>query len=320
MALNINRPGQDNGAGDNKALYETEFTNELIEVLNRKTITNGMVTTKKVRNAKAFSFKNTGDVGIGQSWDGVELSGMDTMRYSETIISIEPRVYTIETLAEDDEAMNNFETRGPILRKMANKLANRKDSDRINEMIKGSRMPNKIAGLNGGGEIINVDLASADTAVKGAAIYDSILAGSQMFFEKDVTETPDALVGPSEFTALRKYEKVINNLYNGGQAGIDNGVEYLYVENIKVMRTNNLKRVNSTLAGDNFSEYHGVDATNVYIVLVNSGGIGAGELIDDAVRFVKKDDSFATKIIASYVAGIGVISPLELITCVDVHI
>ena len=321
MALTvITRPGQNNGAGDEKILFQTEFTNELIELMDRKTVTNGFVSHKKVRNAKAFSFKNTGDVGIGQDWDGTVLDGMGEMKTSETIINIEPRVYSVELLTEDDTAMNDFDQRSIIVKKMANKLSNRKDVDRINEMIKASRAPNKITGLPGGTEIVNLDLSNADTKLKGEAVYDSLVAATQALFEKDKGE--DDLVcflAPPEYTAVRKLDKLISSDYTSVNGGYDKG-NVLMINNIPIIQTNNLKRVDSTNIVDtvNYSEFHGVTAQNVYGVIVAMDTVASGELIADAVRFVEIEDAFSTKIIASYIAGHGILDVTGAVTIVDV--
>jgi len=299
----ITYPGSKNNGVDKTELYQKIFKGEVEEAWLNKPVTNGLLTQKTIQSGKSYEFKNSGAGSFTQQWDGVELAGQDDIEFSNTIIVVEPRITSVEKVTEIDSKMNDFNERTVIKNAMVQTLINKYDYDRIREIIIGSRSANKIPTLPGGSEITNADLESTDITLKGEALFDSIFEAKQILAEKNVEEEAYVILAPSEYNALSRLDKIVSKDFTTDNGGFDKGT-VIDVAGIKVLQSNNLKRVDSSA-----DTYHGVDATNVYGVVFTMSAVATVDLIGMDTRFVDRKDAYATKIMSSYVSGHGYLRP-----------
>ncbi len=298
--------GQINGAGDELALFKDIFTGEVLSAYAQNTILDNILMNKTISGGKSASFKNTGKLSTSRHSKGATVVGGEEFTRADTIINVEDRVYITEAIAEIDELMDEkgFNARTAITTEMGVALANQKDTDRIKEIIKGSRASNVISGLPGGSQVTNADLASADKSLKSAAIKSSITFAVQTLKEKNVTGEIYVLVRPAEYMVLANDLEVTNKDYTNNNGGIDTG-KVLYFNGAKILESNNLVKEDSSVS----DTYHGVDASNTYGIAFTKDAVATVNLLGVNIVFDEKKDEFATKVISSYIAGHGTLRP-----------
>ena len=293
------RIGQLNGSGDELTLFKDIFTGEVLAAYEQATILDNIVMKKTIKNGKSASFKNTSKVNGGRHTVGTIVTGSNNFKVAETVINVEPRVYTDEQLSEIDELMNDFDARSAISKAMGEYLANQKDTDRIKEIIKGARASNEVDGLPGGTSIVNADLASSVVATKAQALKDSIFDGVQALKEKNVTGEIYVLLRPEDYLVLSRDTEVINSDYvSKDNGGLDNG-KVLMVAGAKILMSNNLVQEDSTVS----DFYHGVDASNVYGIMFTKDSVATVNLKDISFTFDPIVGGFGELITSSYIAG-----------------
>jgi hypothetical protein len=307
----ITNIGSKNNGADTKELFQKIYKGEVEEAFESKPITAGLLLKKSITSGKSYEIKLSGKTGFTQQADGTELAGQGDIEFSNVIINVEDRITNVQTITEVDEKMNDFNERQVIKNTTAAALGNKYDYDRIREIIIGSRSANRIPSLPAGSEIVNADVSNSDIEVKGKALVDALFLASQKMAENEVDEEVYCILAPAEYAALSRNKDIISKDFNTDNGSFAKGT-VLEVAGITILRSNNLKRVDSSA-----DTLHGVDATNVYGVCFTMSSVVSVDLLGLDTRIVDKKDSYATKIMSSYVAGHKYLRTESCVTIVD---
>jgi hypothetical protein len=212
-----NFPGQDQLAGDNRALMLELAAGEVLTAFDTATIMRDKHETKSLANGKNFRFPAIWRAGGGYHVPGTEITGR---KIPHTEIKVDPddKLISDVFVSDIDEILNHFDLRQPYTQEMGRFLARKFDSNVMRAILLAARGGALFSGDQGGSAIQDADF---DTdAVK---LIDGFSAAKQALDEKDVpidSMPVHALLSPAQWYLIARSDKNLNRDVNGGTANI----------------------------------------------------------------------------------------------------
>lgn len=203
MANNNSTPtriGQDNLAGNVRALFLKLFSGEVLAQFNAMNVMAPLVKNKSISGGKSATFKVTGRAQAKTHSAGTNIFDagnglLSQIAYSERVIFIDNKLISATLIDDLDEAMSEFEVRGTHSTEIAEALAVVVDQILINTVILAARASSTITGLNGGAVVSDPDMKTS-----GVALVNALFAAAQNFDEKSVPKQGRiALVSPGMY-------------------------------------------------------------------------------------------------------------------------
>jgi len=186
---NVDRAGQINSAGDNRAMWLKKFAGE---VLVRATV--GMTMEKTLRQGKSYQFPYTGTLAPAYHIPGTELSGQSSNN-AEKVISLDDLLVVDRFTPKIDKWMQHFDDRQEYARQMGEVLGITMDRHVLNEAMLGARSATIVTGNGANGTQIENDKFKLNTSVPAnaqdnvelATAYKAALkTAATIFKQKDV--------------------------------------------------------------------------------------------------------------------------------------
>jgi hypothetical protein len=180
------RPGQDNLAGDVRALFLKLSAGEIIAQFNAMNIMAPLVRNKSIQGGKSVQFKVSGRAQAKTHVPGTNIFDagnglLSLIAMSERVIFIDNKLIAATLIDDLDEALNDVEVRGTHNTEIAEALAVVVDQILINTVILAARASSTITGLNGGAVVTDPDMETS-----GVALVNALFAAAQNFDEKSV--------------------------------------------------------------------------------------------------------------------------------------
>lgn len=203
MANNNSTPtrvGQDNLAGDVRALFLKLFSGEVLAQFNAMNIMAPLVKNKSISGGKSATFKVTGRATAKTHSAGTNIFDagnglLSQIAYSERVIFIDNKLISATLIDDLDEAMSEFEVRGTHSREIAEALAVVVDQILLNTVVLAARASSTITGLDGGAVVSDPDMKTS-----GVALVNALFAAAQNFDEKNVPKQGRiAIVSPQMY-------------------------------------------------------------------------------------------------------------------------
>ena len=315
---NVTRIGQDNLAGDPKALFYKLFTGEVLNAFDRKNVLMSRHRTRNITGGKSAGFANTGRAVGRYHVPGTEILGQN-IAGSETVITIDDLLIADTFVANIDEAMSSYEVRGEYSHQLGEALARTFDKQAFRAALTAARSANKITGLPGGSTItLSAGYAAATSVDKATELASVIYLAHQKFLEKDV-DPAGAFVAlkPAEYFLLLQNKDLLNNLYGSNNGSFINA-DLPVVARLPLLVTNNLPTQDdaaNTVAGKTtdggdviYSKYAG-NYSKTKAVIMSGDAIGTVKLIDVSTESQYDIRRQGTLIVSKMAVGTGVLRP-----------
>lgn len=212
-----NRPGQNLGAGDTRALMLDLFGGEIISAFESATVMRDKHMTKALANGKSYKFPAIWRATGGYHTPGVEITG-DQIQHTEITVDPDDKLVSSVFIADIDELLNHFDVRQPYTKEMGEFLARHYDANVIRAVIKASRGAALFSGDAGG-----TGLQDANFATTATALIDGFSAAKQAMDEKDVpvnSQPVHGLLKPAQWYLVARSDKNLNSDFNGGVGSI----------------------------------------------------------------------------------------------------
>ena len=324
MAYNPSRLGQDNGAGDAKALFLKLYAGEVLTAFSSASITEGKHFVKTISEGKSTSFPTVGTFEAHYMAVGDELTGNGT-KHGEKVVTTDDLLVSDAFIADIDEAMNHYEVRSVYSDGQGRALAKAFDRSVMQELIKGARASGNLTGLPGGTEIINdkfkIDATSgaADVQEKASELAAGLFAAAEALSDNEVPEDWICFLRPSEYYALVQNTNVINRDWGG--AGIYSDGKVWRVAGIQIFKTPFVPKLDGTyqtydpaggtayVTNPEYNAFHGVDAGKTIGLVYHKAAVGTVKLLDLSMQSEWDIRRQGTWLVARYAVGHGYLRP-----------
>ena len=315
--FNPSRLGQENLAGDARALFYKLFTGEVLAAFDAKNVLMGRHRQRNITSGKSAAFANTGRARGRYHTPGTEINGQNIAK-SETVITIDDLLISDVFIANIDEAMNHFEVRGEYSHQLGEALARTYDKQAFRAAITAARSTNKIPGLpNGTLANLPASYATDSELQKAQALAAALFAIHRTLVEKDVPlEGVTAFLRPEEYFLLVQNKELLNKDWGG--LGSYAQADLPMVAGIPLQLTNHLPRQNDATSVVNGELLDGVDVvaskysgdfTKTRMLVMTPEAIGTVNLMDLALESDYSVRHQGTLMVAKKLCGTGVLRP-----------
>lgn len=317
----LNFPGQENKAGDKRALYIYKYTQEVLTGYDKTLLFKNLSKQKPLSPGnRGFSFPLIDDAMASYHTPGTQMEG-GQFNNARKYIEIDSMLHSSLYLDEVDKFLIYTNERMEYSVRQGVAIATKEDANIAMEYIKGSKANNLIPGKPGG-TVIKSDKFKLDTAVpecaqtdieKAKAISGAIFKAAQIMDEKNIpAEGRKAVLRPSEYWVLFNHLDLINQWY-GGQGSLAEG-QLARLAGFDIIRSNNIPKTDTTQSGDAmYDPYHGVDATKTVALLFRIDGVATVDA--KPIHVVTSDEvKFASEFLSTrLITGCGWLRPENIV-------
>ncbi|TAE75121.1 MAG: hypothetical protein EAZ84_09910 [Verrucomicrobia bacterium] len=233
---NPNYPGQNQGAGDVRALNLDLFSGEIIGAFETATVFRDKHQSKTLAKGKSFRFPAIWRAGGGYHTPGTELLGR-RINHTEILVTPDDKLVSDVFLPDIEEIINHFDVRQPYMKEMGEFLARHYDANVLRTILLASRGGALFTGDQGGGAVVNASLAT-----DGNALIDAISAAKQSMDEKDVPVNSMpvyAAFRPAQWYLMARTDRNLNRNTNGSDGEVSyKSMKLTTIDDIQVLKTN----------------------------------------------------------------------------------
>jgi hypothetical protein len=229
-----NFPGQDQLAGDTRALMLDLAAGEVITAFETATIMRDKHQTRTLSKGKSVKFPAIWRAGGGYHTPGVELTGRK-IKHTEIKVDPDDKLVSDVFLSDIDEILNHFDVRQPYTTEMGNFLARHFDKNVMRTILLAARSGALFTGDQGGSAIVDAGLAT-----DASKLIDAFSASKQAMDEKDVpvdVQTLYGLLKPAQWYLVARSDKNLNRDTNGGSADIRK-MSLTTIDDITILKSN----------------------------------------------------------------------------------
>lgn len=314
---NVNFQGQDNSAGDDRALFYKLFTGEVLTAYDESNIMEARHRVRNIDSGKSASFGNTGKAAGEYHTPGEEILG-DEIPHSETVIPVDDLLISHVFISNINEAMHHYEVRGEYSHQLGQALGRTFDKQAMRVACTAARASNKITGLPGGAQLVlSGGYAAAANDAKAAEMAEAFFAATQQFAEKDVDPSGlFAVVKPVDYYRLVQNKDLLNRDWGG--AGSFSQATLPMIAGIPLVMSNHVPSqddaVNTTggKTTDGVDVIHGNhtgDFSKTQCFIMKADAMGTVKLMDLAIESQYDVRRQGTLIVAKMAVGHGVLRP-----------
>jgi hypothetical protein len=238
--------GQQNLAGDKRALYLKLFSGEMFKGFQHNTIARDLVTKRTLKNGKSLQFIYTGRMTSEFHTPGNSILGNTdgAPPVAEKTITIDDLLISSAFVYELDETLAHYELRGEISKKIGYALAEKYDRLIFRAIAKGARIASPVSATNfaePGGTQVAVGTAEAD-AYNSAKLIGAFYDAAAALDEKGVsTDGRVAVLNPRQYYELIQAVGS-NGLVNRDAQGtaLQSGQGIIEIAGIKIYKSMNI--------------------------------------------------------------------------------
>jgi len=170
---NFSRPGQVNTSGDTRALFYKKFSGEVLATFAQMNVVAPLVRQRSIASGKSAGFQVLGRataffLSAGKDISDTANSLLSNIKGNERIINIDSLLMSAVTIYDLDEAMSEWEVRGPYARELGRAVAVLSDRLAIHTLILAARASSTISGLDGGSVVVDASMKTSGVALANA--------------------------------------------------------------------------------------------------------------------------------------------------------
>ena len=289
LTTSLTRPGQDNAAGDARALYLKLFSGEMFKGFQRNTIARDLVMKRTLQNGKSLQFIFTGRTTAEYHTPGNSIlgNGDGAPPVAEKTISCDDLLISSAFVYELDETLAHYDLRGEISKKIGYALAEKYDRKIFRAITKAARQASPVTKTNfvepGGTQIRVGTNAQASDAYNATFLVNAFYDAAAALDEKGVSgEGRVAVLNPRQYYELIQGvggsgsgAYLINRDEQGDALQSGNGI--LEIAGIRIFKSMNIPffgKFGTNLGGS-------AGATNPGVAAPTNTGDFVGEAIAD---------------------------------------
>jgi hypothetical protein len=184
----FSRPGQTNLSGSDRALFYKKFSGEVLATFVQMNRVAPLVRQRSIASGKSAGFQVLGRAVAFFHSAGKDISDtannlLSQIAGAERVINIDSMLMSAVTIYDLDEAMSEWEVRGPYARELGRAVAVMSDRLAIHTLILAARASATITGLNGGSVVVDAAMKTS-----GVALANALFAAKVDMDHKDVPE------------------------------------------------------------------------------------------------------------------------------------
>ena len=289
LTTSLTRPGQNNAAGDARALYLKLFSGEMFKGFQHNAIARDLVMKRTLKTGRSLQFIYTGHTKAEFHTPGNAILGNTdgAPPVAEKTITVDDLLISSAFLYDLDETLAHYDLRSEISRKIGYALAQKYDRLIFRAITRGARAASPITKTGfvepGGTQIrVGTNLQASD-AYDDAALVNAFYDAAAALDEKGVSQ--DGRVGVLN---PRQYHKLIqevgsNGLINRDEQGtaLQGGNGIIEIAGIKIY-----KSMNIPFFSQYGTKYGTGSATNPGIADPGNTGSFVSEALEDAANDV----------------------------------
>lgn len=232
-----NRPGQNQGTGDARALFMEKYLTEVLAAYHTANVTEGRFMERTITEGKSAEFPVTGLAGGGVHQVGAEIVGRK-IKHGNRVITIEDTIISDVFVAKIDELMNHYDLRGPYTTEQGEFLAKLNDYQRLMLAIKAARSSANIPGQTPGGTRLVDAAMKTDANVLARALF-----GARTQLDENGIPQSDVYgyLRPAQMALLVLNKETINKDFNGSGSYADGTI--FSVGGVPLTKTTHLPQV-----------------------------------------------------------------------------
>ncbi|MCX4025635.1 capsid protein [Endozoicomonas sp. SM1973] len=263
MTTNTNFPlnqtvsftGQENIAGDKRALFQELFAGEVLTAFKKKNIMMDKHRVKTIKNGRSYSFPMVGTTGAKYHIPGQEIEA-DPMAHAKRTATIDELLISPVFLDNLDEAMNHYDVRSIYTTECAKALSNTADKNIIRMACKAAAITNEEQCIAAGitpvkGETFtnNIALKAKGDETKASKVFAALMQAAEEWDTKDVDEEAVCILPPSTYYALFNDTDISKLIHIhrdvGGEGSVAKGT-VAELAGFKLFKSNNMPNANET--------------------------------------------------------------------------
>lgn len=323
-AYAIAHPGLVQGNADNREIYLKMFADEVLLAFERYSVTDGRVREKRIGAGKSHQFPVFGTAKALMHTPGENIitdSGNDYLSqpaHSEKVITIDGFLQSSVLVADLDEALSQFDVRGPYAREMGWSLAREMDVRTLMTIFYGSEVADTLAGTGDGGDgswaspaTRQIDDPDFNTNV--ASLRATIKSLAQAMDENDVPEWGRHIaIEPAAYHLLADEDDIVSADFNRNTRGDRGTATVLMLHGLQIHKTNRLADLRAKGAYTASGQWMGTDYDTTYTNAVacawqEERAVAVLKLRDMALMSQWKLEYLATLMVTGYQCGHGVL-------------
>ena len=240
--------GQQNLAGDKRALYLKLFSGEMFKGFQHNTIARDLVTKRTLKNGKSLQFISTGRMTSEFHVPGNSILGNTdgAPPVAEKTITIDDLLISSAFVYELDETLAHYELRGEISKKIGYALAEKYDRLIFRAIARGSRAASPVSATNfvePGGTQIRVGASTNESdAFSSSALVAAFYDAAAAMDEKGVSgDGRVAVLNPRQYYELIQAvgsNGLVNRDAQGSALQGGNGI--IEIAGIKIYKSMNI--------------------------------------------------------------------------------
>lgn len=278
---NPSRLGQNNLAGDTKALFLKVFSGEVMSSFNARTVMADKTRTRNITSGKSAAFAAIGNIGAHYHTPGAEITGQN-VEHGEKIVTIDDLLISDSFIPSIDEAMNHYEVRSEYTTQMGAALAQTYDRSLISLAVKTARAADAGA-VASQGAAVSTNIGLTPTARQVVeALYAEAAAMDQLYLP---SEDRFAIISPADFWQIVQDDKLLdkdfgdNGSYAEGKVRKVAGMTIVASPNVGVDHTANLAQYPDT-GGSKYM----TDTSDTAAIVFQRGGLATVKLMELATE------------------------------------
>lgn len=300
------RLGQVNGSGATDALFLKVFPGEVLAAFEIATKMLPLTMTRTIASGKSAQFPAFGRAGFEYHVPGAEITG-DPINGGEIVVTIDGLAISHVSIANIDEAMAQYDLRGPYASELGRTLGVNMDKNVARAGLAGAAASATVSDLPGG------TVATYDDEATNAVdlLVGKVFSAAATFDTNSVPETDRYVtVLPVDYFDFVNAAKLTNRDFATNNGGIDSGV-VLRIAGIQIVKNINLPTADDTSNTAIPAQYR-ADYSKTKALVWHKTAIGTVKLIDLQMEKEYSVRRQSTLMVAKYSCGHKYLRPEAL--------
>jgi len=296
--------GQINGAGSTTALFLKVFSGEVLTAFDEANVVMDKHTVRQIASGKSAQFPATWKVTASYHTPGTEIVGQAS-NIAERVINIDSLLVASVFVANIDEAMTHFQTRGEYAKQAGLALSYQWDKNVLQVGCLAAAASATVTGSFGGTTLTSSTTLYRTSATDLAAgIYSAVQTMDEKFIPEG--DTKNVFVRPAQYYLLAQSTALINRDWMG--AGSYSDGKILRIGGAEIVKTMHLPITDLSGAEQGNNTYL-ADYSKVAALVMTKDAVGTVKLLDLSTEMGYDIRRQGTLLVAKYAIGHGILRP-----------
>lgn len=281
------RSGQNNNAGDDRALFEKKMQTDVLRFFQSTNIAKELVTNKTIDAGKSAAFPVIGNATAAYHEVGVELDGTQ-ISATEREITIDKVLEAHVYIPDIDEAMVHYDANSAYNESIGRALGKKFDQDLFRQIVKTANIIDDASALAAGLLVFDDDIYSPVTTfavagdeIIGSKVYAKMVEMISTWTSLDIVGEPVFVLKPESYFALLNNPSQTGMTWANDPASQSGKVPMVLGK--RVLTSPHIPQADDSLNTAVNTKYR-ADFTKTVGVLVSKEAVGALELMSLSVR------------------------------------